>query len=87
MNEAYRLENKVAVSPRIVIDSLALDLPDDKGRKIEDYTGQFVLTIDPSEYSYVDYISDVKGYVDQGKYYAQLRQIIQMGLQSTDGAL
>lgn len=84
MNEAYRLENKVAVSPRIIIDRPALDLQDDQGRKIEDYTGQFVFTIDPSEYSYVNYISDVNGYVDQGAYYAQLRKIIEKGLKSTN---
>lgn len=84
MNEAYRLENKVAVSPRIIIDRLALDLKDDDEKKIEAYTGQFVFIIDRSEYSYVDYISDVVGYVDQGTYYAQLRKVIEKGLKSSD---
>lgn len=85
MIEAYRLESKVAVVPRIIIDDLAMELKDDTDKTIKDYTGQFVFKIEDGDYAFIDYIFDVFPYtMDQRSYYAKLRQIISKGLQNSD---
>jgi hypothetical protein len=82
MNCAYRLESKLAIFPRIIIDSSALSLKNDDDKTIAEYTGQFVFRISDNSYSYVDYIFDVNGYVNQSEYYGRLRSIISKGLAS-----
>lgn len=85
MNEAYRLESKLAESARIIIDEPALAIKNEDGRTIKDYSGQFVFKIEDTGFSYIDYIYDVYPYVtDREKYYKIFREIIVIGLQSTD---
>jgi hypothetical protein len=85
MNEAYRLESKMAEFPRIIIDEPAMNLTDNEGKTIKQYTGQFVLKIVDEGYSYVDYIYDVFPYaMNQSTYYDKMRGIIVKGLQSKD---
>jgi hypothetical protein len=83
-NEAYRLESKIAIVPRIIIDNLALELKNDDGKRINDYSGQFIFKVNESDYSYVDYIVDVNGYTTQKTYYERLRRLIIRGLESDD---
>ncbi len=80
MNEAYRLENEQAKFPRIIIDDKALGLKNDDGKTILDYPDQPVFKIESSGYSYVNYITDVVGYVNPDRYYENLKTIISNGL-------
>ena len=81
MNHAYRLESKEANYPRIIIDQAALNLKNNDGKTISDYSGQPVFKLEVNIYSYIDYIVDVVGYVvDQASYYETLHSIISKGL-------
>lgn len=87
MNCAYRLESVEAKFPRIVIDERALQLKNDDGKTISDYPGQFIFQLNNSDYSYVDYIVDVNGYVNQSQYYDILRGLISNGLESENTSI
>ncbi|HCZ37102.1 MAG TPA: hypothetical protein DHV26_14370, partial [Cytophagales bacterium] len=52
-----------------------------------DYPGQFVIAIEESGYSHIDYIKDVRAYTDQATYYQKLREMISKGLQSDDDSI
>jgi hypothetical protein len=82
MNCAYWLESEEAGSPRIVIDKKALSLKNEDDKTIADYPGQFVFKLTENGYSYIDYIVDVNGYLNQADYYNILRSIITKGLES-----
>lgn len=82
MNCAYRLESKEAIYPRVIIDKSVLELRNEDGKTISDYSGQFIFKLVDSEYSYIDYIIDVLAYANQRDYYDLLRSIIEDGLGS-----
>ena len=87
MNCAYYLESKIANYPRILLDKSVLDLKNDDDKVIADYPGQFVIAIEESGYSHIDYIKDVRAYTDQATYYQKLREMISKGLQSDDDSI
>jgi hypothetical protein len=85
MIQAYHLESKLAIVPRIIIDDLAMNLKDEVGKSIKDYTGQFVFKMEDTGQAFIDYIFDVFPYtMDQAVFYSKLRQIISKGLQNAD---
>ena len=82
MNKAYELEHKVAVFPRIVIDQSALDLKNEDGKTVTDFSGQVLFKTKALGYSFIDYINNVFAYTDEIEYYRKLRVIIIKGLET-----
>jgi len=93
MIEAYDLENKSALYPRITIDPDVMEMSvkehelADNLFAIKDYDYQKTFEIDFDNTYYIDYFSDVKEYLEDGdeiKYYKNLRSIVRNGVNRKD---
>jgi hypothetical protein len=93
MIEAYDLENKSALYPRITIDPDVMEMSA-KGEDFEegviaikDFNYQKTFEIDFDNTYYIDYFSGIKEYLPDGdeiKYYKHLRAIIRSGVKRKD---
>lgn len=90
---AYNVENKSAVYPRIVIDPKVVNLYMRKGGKqlgverIKDYDYEFTFSDDFDGTYYIDYFNFVEEYLpnsNSNKYYGKMMEIIKKGKQSND---
>ncbi|MEJ7559853.1 MAG: hypothetical protein WKF66_16195 [Pedobacter sp.] len=93
MNEAYDLESKSALYPRITIDPEVMELAAQEHElqdglfSIKEYDFQKTFEVDFDNTYYIDYFSDIKGYLEDGdeiKYYQNLRALIRYGVDRKD---
>ncbi|QEK50688.1 hypothetical protein FYC62_02665 [Pedobacter aquae] len=93
MNEAYDLESKSALYPRITIDPDIMEMMakenelSDSVYTVKDYDFHKTFEIDFDNTYYINYFSDVANYLNDGdeiKYYQKLRQLIRNGVKRTD---
>jgi hypothetical protein len=93
MNEAYDLESKSALYPRITIDPDVMEMSarqhnlSDGLYAIKDFDYQKTFEIDFDNTYYIDYFAEVKEFLpdgDETKYYQNLRQLIRNGVNRKD---
>lgn len=93
MNEAYDLESKSALYPRITIDPDVMEMAANEHEMqdglfaIKDYNFHKTFEIDFDNTYYIDYFADVKEYLsdrDEIRYYQNLRALIRSGVDRKD---
>lgn len=93
MNEAYDLESKSALYPRITIDPDVMEMAAQEHElgdglfAIKDYDYRKTFEVDFDNTYYINYFADVKEYLegdDEVKYYQNLRALIRSGVERKD---
>lgn len=93
MNEAYDLESKSALYPRITIDPDVMEMAAQEHDladglfAIKDYNDQMTFQVDFDNTYYINYFADVNSYLADGdeiQYYQNLRALIRNGVERKD---
>lgn len=93
MNEAYDLESKSALYPRITIDPNVMEMAANENElqgglfTIKDFNFHKTFEIDFDNTYFINYFADVKEYLADGdeiKYYQNLRALIRSGVDRKD---
>lgn len=86
MINAYDLESKSALYPRITIDpNIIHELFDEHGNSFSEHDFRKTFMIDFDNTYYVDYFTDIRFYsYDEKNYYSNLRNLIRNGVRRAD---
>jgi hypothetical protein len=89
MNDAYDLESKSALYPRITIDPDVMEMSASENEladglfSVKDFDHQKTFEMDFDNTYYIDYFTDILAYLEDGneaKYYKNLRALIRAGV-------